>query len=92
MLQSFRYRGARTPLDEAERAQTLRQMGLLDTAPEKKYEEVTSLLQELFEVQPPPHNGCDCCANALRGAPKGCQPSCMAVPPLPCQLSALGAL
>ncbi len=41
-------------MNEAERVQTLRQMGILDTAPEKKYEEVTSLLQELFEVHPGP--------------------------------------
>ena len=54
LLPPFRYMGARTPMNEAERMQTLRQMGILDTAPEKKYEEVTSLLQELFEVYPGP--------------------------------------
>lgn len=54
LLRLFRYKGARTPMNEAERVQTLRQMGILDTAPEKKYEEVTSLLQELFEVHPGP--------------------------------------
>ena len=41
-------------MNEAERVQTLRQMGLLDTAPEKKYDEITSLLRELFKVHSGP--------------------------------------
>ena len=32
------------------RLQTLQAMGILDSAPEKKYEEVTKLLQHLFQA------------------------------------------
>lgn len=45
-----RYVGAPPPLNEAMRLQTLQAMGILDSAPEKKYEEVTKLLQHLFQA------------------------------------------
>ena len=45
-----RYVGAPPPLNESMRLQTLQAMGILDSAPEKKYEEVTKLLQHLFQA------------------------------------------
>ena len=48
-----RYVGAPPPLNEAMRLQTLQAMGILDSAPEKKYEEVTKLLQHLFQAGTP---------------------------------------